>query len=218
MSCWGSLNVEADGPYRDIAAGMSAHMCAIDTRDDLVRCWGTADIQAREAPQVPMTLISAGHNFSCGLRLDNAQAMCWGRDLNDVLRVPRDIAFTDLDSGYDHSCAIRSADQGLTCWGLNLYGQLNAPDGQYKKVSVGTNTACAIKADDTLACWGRGAANENGEFGQAIAPEGTYVEVTVGGHHACAVHTDGHVVCWGAGSPNYPDDGLRHVGQATPPR
>ena len=82
--------------------------------------------------------------------------------------------------------------------GSNLYGQLNAPDGQYKKVSVGTNTACAIKADDTLACWGRGAANENGEFGQAIAPEGTYVEVTVG-HHACAVHTDGHAVV-GAGA------------------
>jgi hypothetical protein len=68
-------------------------------------------------------------------------------------------------------------------------------------VSAGGSTTCAIRADGTLACWGRD------DFGQANPPAGSFSAVSIGGLYACAVRTDGTLACWG-------DD---EFGQASPP-
>jgi len=56
-------------------------------------------------------------------------------------------------------------------------------------VAAGGTHSCAIKANDTLVCWG----------GQGSIPTGlgTVDQVAAGGYHDCAINTDGTPVCWG---------------------
>ena len=50
---------------------------------------------------------------------------------------------------------------------------------------------CAIRTDDTIACWGLDF------FGATNAPAGTYKAVTAGAFHTCAIRTDDTITCWG---------------------
>ena len=52
--------------------------------------------------------------------------------------------------------------------GNNGYGQNDAPPGQYTAISAGNSHVCAIRADNTLACWGRN------DSGQASPPTGQF--------------------------------------------
>ncbi|HEY0737468.1 MAG TPA: S8 family serine peptidase [Herpetosiphonaceae bacterium] len=68
-------------------------------------------------------------------------------------------------------------------------------------VSAGGYHNCAIRTDQSIACWG-----ENYD-GQIIAPTGTFTEVSAGTAHNCAIRTDQSVTCWG----------YNGLGQSTPP-
>ena len=66
--------------------------------------------------------------------------------------------------------------------------------------SAGTDHACALRHDGTIACWGRD------DQGQASPPEGTVVvpegarlvAVSAGDEHVCGLFDDGEVACWTA--------------------
>jgi len=102
-----------------------------------------------------------------------------------------------ISAGFDHSCVIGQADGTLTCWGSSSDGATDVPAGTYKAVSAGNGVTCAIKSDDTLACWGW-----DGYGLVSDVPAGTFTAVSAGGWHACAIRTDGTLACWG-----FDDDG-----------
>ena len=58
-------------------------------------------------------------------------------------------------------------------------------------VSAGGTYTCALRNDQTIACWG------DNSRGQTDAPSGTFTSVAAGAFHACAVRTDKTVTCWG---------------------
>ncbi len=107
-----------------------------------------------------------------------------------------------------------------TCWGYvataasppdapDDYGYLD-PAGYlnktltvpvYRQVSAGWSHTCALKPDNTLACWG-----ENGA-GQATPPAGTFQQVSTSWYHTCALKPDNTLACWGDNAN----------GQAAPP-
>ena len=59
-------------------------------------------------------------------------------------------------------------------------------------LAAGYDHSCAIRADQTLACWG------NGADGQTNAPAGQYTAVSAGERYSCAIRADdGTVDCWG---------------------
>lgn len=64
---------------------------------------------------------------------------------------------------------------------------------QLKAVSVGeeSSTACGIRMDDSLVCWG------DNTSGQASPPAGAFKSVSVGSKVACAIQTNNNLVCWG---------------------
>ena len=58
-------------------------------------------------------------------------------------------------------------------------------------MSVGSYHACAIRTDDTVACWG---AHDDG---QSTPPAGTFLAVSAGTWHTCGLRSDGQLLCWG---------------------
>ncbi|WP_394842794.1 hypothetical protein LZC95_37700 [Pendulispora brunnea] len=152
-----------------------------------------------------------------------------------------------ISAGGETTCALL-ADATLWCWGGNQFGALGQPpegDEQCNagndtfvscrhkpsqvpgmtdvlQVSVGFQTVCAVKRNNSVWCWGN---NHFGQLGHAPneagdrmcpplnqGPAGTpqecnsvpvqvaglsAVEVAVNREHACAIGTDGRVSCWG---------------------
>jgi len=90
-----------------------------------------------------------------------------------------------------------------------------ASDGnlQATAIAVGSFTACAIRPDRTVACWGL---NDQGQLGNGTrdtSPNNNWtpelvpqevsrlegaIAVAVGGEYACAIITAGRVKCWGS--------------------
>ncbi|QDG50128.1 hypothetical protein FIV42_05080 [Persicimonas caeni] len=119
---------------------------------------------------------------------------------------PQGLAVLDVDVTGSWFCVLQS-DGSVGC-----NENLDGPDGSFKAISTGFWHACAIRDDDTLACWGMGEdpnvdENADNDFDQAVAPTGTYLDVAAGWHHTCAIDTAGVVSCWGRNDE----------GQATPP-
>ena len=53
------------------------------------------------------------------------------------------------------------------------------------------STACGIRVDQTLACWGFNS------VGQTVSPEGQFIAIEAGYRHACAIRVDQTLACWG---------------------
>ena len=66
-------------------------------------------------------------------------------------------------------------------------------------VSAGDSHSCAIRADDTINCWG------NNSTRQTDAPSGSFKSVSAGSGHSCAVGVDDTISCWGFNSSREAD-------------
>ena len=59
------------------------------------------------------------------------------------------------------------------------------------RIAAGENYTCAIKADDSVQCWGRN------DMGQTDVLEGVYRQISVGVLNTCALDDSGAMICWG---------------------
>ncbi len=127
-----------------------------------------------------------------------------------------------VSAGWAHACALL-ADGTVQCWGANgdganVYGSLGDGSSDVRRstpapvvgldsavaISAGGWTACAIRADGTVWCWGYG---EQGDLGDGNGTNSsTPVQVTgiddarllaVGDFHGCVTRSDGSTWCWG---------------------
>ena len=101
------------------------------------------------------------------------------------------------------SAAAQSGSGTFVGWGANLSGQRTPPAGLGPIIKISANGwhTMAVKADNTVACWGAGTTNtgSNSNWGQSIVPAGlgAVTAIASGGYHNVAVQTSGNVVCWG---------------------
>ena len=107
-------------------------------------------------------------------------------------------------------------------WPLRCQGRSNRPSqagaGLVAGVDAGWYNTCALKADNSLWCWG---VNNYGQLGDNLAESSSsvpvsviglgsgVVEVKAGWYHACARKTDGSLWCWGMGGSGQLGDGLQ---------
>jgi len=163
--------------------------------------------------------ISAGVNFSVGLRGDNL-LFTWG--LNSVGQLgdlnagttnrssPIQIgtsSWTAISAGGSHVVAIRS-DKQLFVWGLNSVGQLGLYDyltrsspvqvstSSWLSVSAGNTHTTAITSDYRLFTWGD---NTVGTLGYNTPVQTTYSWTSVAGNadYTVAIRNDGLLFAWG---------------------
>ncbi len=114
------------------------------------------------------------------------------------------------------SCGVFTGGE-LRCWGNNEHGLLGAAEPvdsrsrslvlvsvpgitNVRSVSVGGLSACVVRTDATVWCWGRGGAVGDGMFSVRTMPIQVLTQATqvvVGGSATCGLRTDGTVWCWG---------------------
>jgi len=135
-----------------------------------------------------------------------------------------------IAAGGEHTCGIRT-DDSLWCWGYNYYGQLGndantgsstanptptkviaaGSDQTWRSADAGDGHTCAIRADDTLWCWGvnwegeiaddstagTGSANDSPAQVFLTAAYQTWKATVTGTHHTCGIRTNHTLWCWG---------------------
>ena len=195
--------------------------------------------------------VTAGEKHTCSVLTDGT-LKCWGRNqygqLGDGTTTNRDepvtvnlgddVAAMTVIAGGNTTCAVLVGG-GLKCWGRNNYYQVGdgtstdrdtpvtiSLGGQKSavQVSIGTFHSCAVRNDESLACWGLSDYGQVGIVGSQISSPSTVnlgtdkevKHVGLGVEYSCAVLTDHTIKCWGrhrygslgagAGSFNWGDD------------
>ncbi len=190
------------------------------------------------AGPAPKSVVLAVGDTVCAGR-SNGTLACWGTSgeglvpgatTGTLLRpatatgVP---ALSSLQGGLVHLCGL-TATANVLCWGYSFDGQLGngvqfssngalaplAGMGGSLAVTSGEAFSCAIKADRTVACWGR---NENGQLGigstsRRLAPAAVpgladVTAISAGGSQVCALRASGLVSCWGSNRSGELGDG-----------
>ena len=200
--CWGSGSGAPKGRFLSVSTGYD-HSCGVRT-DESVACWaqrslfirdanneivaGVASGGALHAPEGRFLSVSAGGNFSCGLRVSEI-VECWRLDGED-LPAPEG-RFLSVSSGRNLSCGVRT-DETLECWDFSRDG---APSGEFLSLA----NDCGIRSDRTIACWG---VDWYDRFYERSAPSGTFSSFSERkwGHTSlwfwCGIRTDRTLACW----------------------
>lgn len=208
-----SVPVKISDAAWSLIAGGGSHTCAIKT-DSRLYCWGYnfygelglgTDGASCSSPytcadkNIPVKAgddawlkISAGDNFTCGIKSDN-RLFCWGNN-----------QYGQLGIG---TAGIECPDYSFNCADKNTPAKIGADS--WIKISAAVSHTCAVKTDGKLFCWGF---NYNGQLGDGTTGAGTYKtipaktgdeawsEITAGGSHTCGIRNDGRLFCWGSNS------------------
>jgi len=191
----------------------------------LVLAFGTVS----GATECQFSDIILGQNKSCGKQAVAGTWICWGDVDTSNTSVPSAISsntFVDTAASGNVFCGIK-ANGEIVCFLDGLSGASDgsgiiaeAPGGTgYKGLAIGGDTACAIKSDDTIECWGEegydpqvDACSSPPHYGvtcvtwrdtitwasPSTAPSGTFLSISADrGTLFCGVKTDTTLACWG---------------------
>jgi hypothetical protein len=204
--CWGKFSAdvplpEMKGPFSQIGAGFS--MCGLE-RAGTMSCWGYRGRQ--EAPTGTFKELSVSGARVCGLR-DGGGAAC---------RYLADPPFDDppppaplqlVRAGGNGPCGLLASNRFPICW---VDATLTPPEEPLQALAVGLTSACGLRDDGTIVCWGS----------DPRSPAGTFTNIEGSGMGTCARRADGSLTCWGAfgdnGQPITPPGSFRDfcVGEA----
>lgn len=183
--------------YEALSVGGSG-ACALRA-DDTVVCWGARYDGATSAPADRFAEIASGGFNSCGLRLADRTIACWGLYAPYwTAQLPRE-PIASVGIGTFHMCVVVARDGHVACVGGHTGppgyedpGEADPPPGAFKAVTGGWSHTCAIRLDDTVACWG-----EASWTGKTDPPAGAFAQIAAGQEHTCGLRFTGAVVCWG---------------------
>jgi alpha-tubulin suppressor-like RCC1 family protein len=163
--------------------------------------------------------VSSGGDFTCGLA-PLGRGYCWG--LNSVGQL------APLAGGLDSTCVndalLRATPVTYAAPSAGGTGpcrlapmQMARPEVAFAQISAGGAFACGVTTDQSLYCWGDGAAGQcgNGKLACGATPQlatvktEKFLAVSAGGAHACAVAATRLGYCWGADSVGQLGDTLK---------
>lgn len=200
LACWGSNDsgqaTAPPGTFAQVAAGAD-HSCALDFDWNLV-CWGSNALGQASPPPGKYLNVSAGGAHTCALRSDGA-IVCFGDASAGQLVAPAAPTFVEIAQTGPTVCGIRAAGSGFCGDGSHSDASDGALHGIVALDVMDPNDpnevvahACALRADDTPACWGPSGPD------LTTPPSGAFQSVTLGAKYGCGLRFDGSVTCWGS--------------------
>jgi alpha-tubulin suppressor-like RCC1 family protein len=200
--------------------------------------------------------VSNGGVHTCAA-LQGGAIYCWGyssvlgfENSANFLK-PKQFAasgFADVVSGGVFACAL-GTDSTVSCWGANQLGELGRGPSftglksptpskvlgavNIRQVTAGSNHACALKDDGSVACWGYNSYNQLGNtcsqidcdfdgglgFSRSpvqVAQLADVERISAGLNSTCALKVDKSVVCWGNNERGQLGNGQLGGSTATP--
>jgi alpha-tubulin suppressor-like RCC1 family protein len=180
--------------------------CAL-TQTGEIFCWGdnsdgavTGD-SAGGSPLGPQKVaalgadnaqVSVGLGAGCSLKKDSSM-WCWGP--------PKQVASQVKKLSRD--CAVMM-DGTAQCYRNGIY-TLDTPFAGAADIASSGDTACVIKTDGTVWCWGHNGQQQAGGAGSSDVMTPTQIvslgtdnaSISMGTSNACAIKKDASVWCWG---------------------
>lgn len=198
--------VAAAGTYGSDPSGTTVnwgHTCGVRTSGDLW-CWGgningevgdgTLTDRSQPVQIQPAGVwqsVSMGIWYTCALRRDGS-LWCWGRD--EFGQLGNGVKGTDRFPYLSTSVPMR--EQTASTW---------------RSVDGGDWSACGIKFDHTLWCWGDIANSlglaANPNVPTQVGPATDWQTIATGNWHACGIRSGGSLWCLGDGSGGRLGDG-----------
>jgi alpha-tubulin suppressor-like RCC1 family protein len=181
--------------------------------------------------------VSTGYEFTCAILADRS-LWCWGENdegqlgQSDMfgagnspvpLAVGASSPWMHVAAGQGHACGIQSPGT-LWCWGRNTSAELGlgpgqpiqirtptrvGSDGDWASLDLGQDSACALKQDGSLWCWGADTFDQLGfpadsdaatpvaDAPTRVGTDSDWSEVSIDTFDGCAVKRDGSLWCWG---------------------
>jgi hypothetical protein len=124
--------------------------CIIDEAGD-VPCEGNVVEPDDATEALGLSHLRLGYHCSCARTGEGAIA-CWDQCADELFL--QDGTYADFDIDFDgHSaCGVRDDDGSLDCAGP--IAEAGVPDGAFTQVQLRYGTACAIRDDGHVVCWG----------------------------------------------------------------
>ena len=203
-----STLVEVSGSHTDWTAVAVSKSHDVEStcglRSGAAYCWGTDNKEG-----------TIGDGIDGG-----TPGACWNGP--DLYTTPHPVAggindFIKLASAYKTYCGLRQNGE-IWCWGDNYQGELgigshtdaceptkiSSPYNDWVDIGAGIHSACGLRANGDIYCWGRGV---GGRLGNGALTEQTSPVKVLGGHNfdhlavgydtACGITTSGQAHCWG---------------------
>jgi len=209
VECWGDNNGSQATPpamtaFSTFAAPRSftvGNICGVKASGEIA-CWG--DFQLGIIPMGnDFVEVGTGDLHQCARKTDGT-LVCWGGSSGGS-NLPTMETFTKISTYESGNCGVTTMGR-VKCWGNPGFFNNIAPGGvdqfnpiggtDFIDISIGDLHACAVRANNSLVCWGRH------ELGQTTVPEGQYVSVNVSQNYSCGIQLDDSVKCWGVGTVN----------------
>ena len=158
--CWGNggrgrfAPDHDEEPVLEPAAGSLAqvvvgqrHACWLDS-DGPMTCVGSV---GHKPPSGQFETLAIGDTFTCGLRVTGILS-CTGH-LEEAIRNAGEHRYRSVSAEGHLLCAL-GFDQEVDCWTDGEGGsRIAVPAGQFFFVTVGSRSACGIRADGSVECW-----------------------------------------------------------------
>lgn len=194
-------------PMKQISSRHYRYLTGVTTSGGLV-AWDTSrDTELEKTDPIPsgIDFVSTTLNrfAACGLRA-SGNVVCWKHngerdDPYNLLSPPVGVTFKQIALGSFSGCGL-GMDGRIRCWGVTSgesftdYGQVtDAPsDDGYVAIDVYDETACAIRNNGQVKCWGHFYDGVETAFTIDNATQST---VAVGDQDVCARTQAGNVTC-----------------------
>lgn len=203
------LQVNALGSMSSVAAVYGSNgpaFCGLQSSGDGIygdaECFGSNAACVYGAPlRLPLSGLTAGNGFVCGLAESSQLPYCWGNNIYVQQGTPTsvgpNITYSEICAGDNHLCALRhnQRDAAVDCWGYNITGSF-VRGASLVSITAGASFSCALFASNkTAICWG----DETGSKVISQAPQQMkFRSIAAGGYHVCGIlEGSGETLCWG---------------------
>lgn len=147
-------------------------------------------------PLSPLKSVSTSHASACGVTVDGGALTCWGTMNFRQHPGNPNPPYARVVVSRSNGCAVRELDSSLLCWGDDTHGlRTNRPTGAFVNVSFSEDgtSACALKPDAGVTCWGQ----NNALVRQGFAPAAPYRAIALGRRHGAAIQASGDLFLFG---------------------